>query len=281
MAHAQPSLDVKDLFFGGFLQIMEAVTLGMPFEVWKTKQISSLRHGKIESARESFTALMSGGVSRFYKGTGAKIVESGGKGAILLASSEATLNIIENASYSRTSAGAGLVSGFIGGVSQTLVMSPMTYVITHKTNHPNHGTGGIGILREAGFRRMYGSAAAMSMRQGTNWALRASFARGITNRYREAKGSDLNKVERMGCGIFAGMLACVNQPTEVLRVVVQARQASGESGVNTINSAKFVYQRYGILGFYTGLVPRMGLSAWQTLFMLTFAEFIKEAIAKL
>jgi hypothetical protein len=267
--------DPKDLIIGSVLQMIEAATLGMPFEVWKTQQISSLRRDKVESCTESFKALWTQGLAKFYKGTGAKMIESGAKGGVLVYSSQAVLDMMEKSGFERSGGTAGLVSGFCGGVSQTVVMSPLTYIITYKNNNPHAGSG-FSILQQAGIKGMYGSAPAMAMRQGSNWALRASLAGGITKQYRSWKGDELNKPERIMCGLLGGVVACVNQPTEVLRVVVQARQASGEKGVTTRNSASLVYKKYGFVGFYTGIVPRMGLSAWQTLFMVTGAGLLRE-----
>lgn len=268
--------DPKDLLIGGVLQMVEAATLGMPLEVWKTQQISSLRREKIETFTESFGALWQQGLAKFYKGTSAKLIESGAKGGVLVYSSQAILDIMEKSGFERNGGTAGLVSGFFGGVSQTVVMSPLTYIITFKNNNPQFAGGSIAILQQAGIKGMYGSAPAMAMRQGSNWALRASLAGGITKQYRSWKGEDLNKPERVMCGLLGGMVACVNQPTEVLRVVVQARQASGETGVTTRNTASLVYKKYGFAGFYTGIIPRMGLSAWQTLFMVTGAGLLRE-----
>ena len=36
-----------------------------------------------------------------------------------------------------------------------------------------------------------------------------------------------------------------------------------------------VYAEYGVAGLFKGLIPRMGLNIWQTLFMVTGAQMIK------
>lgn len=48
------SLDPKDLVVGAVLQCVEAATLGMPFEVWKTR----MGRFRNESTIESFRNLM-------------------------------------------------------------------------------------------------------------------------------------------------------------------------------------------------------------------------------
>jgi hypothetical protein len=267
---------------GAVLQCAEAFTLGMPFEVWKTQQISNLAKGNWQSAGTEFRALLDKGIGKFYHGTGAKMVESASKGAILLWGTNLTLDALPMFGLSRNTAVGGMVGGFCGGVMQTVVMSPMTFVITFKNRNPDYASASwVAILRKTGLRAAYGSAPAMAGRQGTNWALRWFFAQAVANKYREIKGAKLNMAEEIFCGLAGGALGCVNQPFEVLRVVQQARQATGDKTANTRNCAQLVYKQHGVMGFYAGIIPRMGLSAWQTLFMVTFAGFAKEALNNL
>ncbi|KAH9601504.1 Mitochondrial substrate/solute carrier [Trypanosoma melophagium] len=270
--------DPRDIAIGAVLQCGEAFTLGMPFEVWKTQQISGLAKGKWLSAAEEFKVLARSGVRRFYDGTGAKMIEAGLKGSILLFGTNLTLELEPMVGINPQSALGGMLAGFFGGVAQTTVMSPMTYVVTYKNRHPEHRSMSLfTLLKEAGFRKAYGSAPAMAGRQGTNWALRWFFAVAFTNQYKKFMGREkLSAPEEVLCGIVGGMLGCINQPFEVVRVLQQARVAMGDKTANTRNCAAHVYKTYGLRGFYAGLIPRMGLSAWQTMFMVTFAGMIKE-----
>jgi hypothetical protein len=253
----------------------------MPFEVWKTQQISGLAKGQWQSALVEFKILWGHGVQKFYHGTSAKMIESASKGAILVYGTNFTLNSVELLGLKKTSAAAGMIAGFCGGVMQTVVMSPMTYVITFKNRNPEYAKASwAAILRKCGVRGAFGSAPAMAGRQGTNWALRMFFANAVTNKYRQWKGGKLNTAEVIMTGLVGGAMGCINQPFEVLRVVQQARQATGDKGATTRSCAGFVYQKYGLAGFYAGVIPRMGLSAWQTLFMVTFAGAIKDAIGQ-
>lgn len=270
--------DWRDLAIGGSIQTAEAMSLGMPFEVWKTQQISSLRTGKIESAADSFAHLWAGGVGRFWKGSSAKMTESFLKGGVLFWATMATLDVLQELGMDRSSSFSTLIGGFMGGVAQTIVISPLTYVVTYRNSNPTDHCSSIAILRKTGFKGMFASAPAIALRQGSNWALRFMFAKEVANQYRKAKGEPLNLLEDIACGIAGGILGCINQPTEVLRVVVQSRQAKGEAGVTTRNSASMVYKNFGFAGFYAGLIPRMGLSAWQTVFMFTLAGRLRDII---
>ncbi|EKG01829.1 mitochondrial carrier protein, putative [Trypanosoma cruzi] len=272
--------DPRDILIGGVLQCTEAFTLGMPFEVWKTQQISGLAKGQWNSFIVEFKTLCESGWGRFYHGTGAKMVEAALKGSILLFGTNLTLELEPMLGVNPHGAMGGMLAGFVGGVMQTVVMSPMTYVVTYKNRNPQyHSMSLFTVLRKAGFRKAYGSAPAMAGRQGTNWALRWFFAVAFTNKYKELVGRQkLTTPEEIFCGIMGGVLGCINQPFEVVRVLQQARQATGEQGVTTRNCVSYVYKTYGLKGFYAGIIPRMGLSAWQTLFMVTFAGMIKERL---
>ena len=81
--------DPKDLATGAVLQCVEAATLGMPFEVWKTR----MGRFRNESTVEAFFNVYKhgGGASAFWRGLSAKLVESASKGAILLYAKEAIL----------------------------------------------------------------------------------------------------------------------------------------------------------------------------------------------
>ena len=70
-------------------------------------------------------------------------------------------------------------------------------------------------------------------------------------------------------------MACINQPFEVLRITIQAKHARGEHAT-TGSAMRELYSLYGFRGFYAGVIPRMMLSAWQTLFMVTFADMVKQ-----
>ncbi|CDJ59886.1 mitochondrial carrier domain-containing protein, putative [Eimeria maxima] len=71
----------SDLVKGAVLQCVEAATLGMPFEVWKTR----MGKHRNESTIEAFNSILRlRGFRGFWQGTGPKLIESASKGAVLL-----------------------------------------------------------------------------------------------------------------------------------------------------------------------------------------------------
>ncbi len=83
------SFSLKAFLLKGTCVCLEAASLGMPFEVWKTR-MGRYRH---ESTFQAFTSVYkAGGLKAFWKGTSAKMVESATKGAILLFAKEGIMS---------------------------------------------------------------------------------------------------------------------------------------------------------------------------------------------
>ena len=58
----------------------------------------------------------------------------------------------------------------------------------------------------------------------------------------------------------------------------QARAIAGEEAISMLGVFRNVVAEYGVAGLFKGLIPRMGLNIWQTLFMVTGAQMIKDAL---
>ena len=64
------------MLIGPLIQCMEAATLGMPFEVWKTRMGSNRTEGTLEAFKNIYRK---GGPKAFWAGTGPKMIESASK----------------------------------------------------------------------------------------------------------------------------------------------------------------------------------------------------------
>ena len=107
------------------LSCLSTITLGQPFEVWKTR----MGRQRAETTAQAFWQIMrSGGVRAFYKGTGPKLVESATKGGVLLVAKDAMETSLKRAGAASTT--AAFVGGAFGGVTQTIVMGPCTFLVT-------------------------------------------------------------------------------------------------------------------------------------------------------
>jgi hypothetical protein len=71
---------------GALLQMAEAATLGLPFEVWKTRMGRFRNEGNVAAFKNVYAE--GGGVKAFWAGFTPKMVESASKGAVLMVAKE-------------------------------------------------------------------------------------------------------------------------------------------------------------------------------------------------
>ena len=219
------SLKPKDLVVGGVLQTAEALTLGMPFEVWKTYMGTYRNTGTMEAFHVIYSR---GGVAAFWKGWQPKAVESFLKGGVLMFSKEAIIRGCQTLGASDVT--AGLVGGFGGGVAQVVVVGPCSYLVTASVT----GDKSIGMLeritqtyQRSGIAGFYKGGTALMLRQGSNWASRQGLTDLIRERLKSRYEGDPKKVklstaEEALAGILGGALSTWNQPFEVMRIEAQA-----------------------------------------------------------
>lgn len=78
---------------------------------------------------------------------------------------------------------------------------------------------------------------------------------------------------------IGGALATWNQPIEVVRVEMQSmvkdKSANRPAKPGVINTLAYVYRENGMKGLYRGVTPRIGLGIWQTVCMVSFADYVK------
>ncbi|KAL8448920.1 hypothetical protein Emed_003490 [Eimeria media] len=173
----------SDLARGAVLQCVEAATLGMPFEVWKT------RMGRQETILRGCSSM---GIPSKW---------------------------------------GGFLAGAGGGVCQTVVMGPCTFAVTALVNG------------EKGLRL-----------------------------------GDTMKHAFKTQGIRGGALSTWNQPFEVARIQMQSAAADGLPRRNIIYVFREIVKKEGPAALLQGIVPRIGLAVWQTLFMVSGAKLIGDML---
>jgi len=269
---------LKDVRNGALLQMLEAATLGMPFEVWKTRMGRFRTESTVQAFRNVYA---SGGAPAFWAGTSAKMVESATKGAVLMVSKERINDAARAAGVSPFL--SGIVAGAGGGVCQVVVMGPCTYLVTATVTGADQSRSILAIAREtfakAGVRGFYPGGTAIAFRQATNWASR----QGFTEKSREViaaaahgdKQAKLSVSQEAAAGVVGGALACWNHPFEVARIEAQARAAAGQPSLSMMAVFRQVVAENGVRGLFQGIIPRLGLGIWQTLFMVSGAKVLR------
>eukprot|EP00181_Compsopogon_caeruleus_P001515 CAMPEP_0184685790 /NCGR_PEP_ID=MMETSP0312-20130426/20216_1 /TAXON_ID=31354 /ORGANISM="Compsopogon coeruleus, Strain SAG 36.94" /LENGTH=284 /DNA_ID=CAMNT_0027140249 /DNA_START=121 /DNA_END=975 /DNA_ORIENTATION=- len=273
----------KDLRNGAILQCMEAASLGMPFEVWKTR----MGRFRSESTIRAFMMVYRGagggmaGVTAFWAGLGPKMVESATKGAVLMSAKESISDMASRAGLSPFA--SGILAGAGGGVCQVTVMGPCTYLVT-ATVTGDRSKSVLQIAKETfasrGLRGFYPGGTAIAFRQATNWASRQGFTEKtrevISERRYTTKTAKLTPTEEVLAGVIGGGLSCWNHPFEVARIEMQARANAGQKHLSMLQVFRAVVAESGVRGLFQGIIPRLGLGIWQTLFMVTGAKMLRK-----
>lgn len=279
----------RTLAIGGGIQVFEVSTLGQPFEVLKTHMAANRQDGLLAAIRKTYSR---GGISGFYQGLIPWAwIEASTKGAVLLYTSshlehwfKHTLNLGGSA--------AGILAGMGGGLAQTYTtMGFCTFMKTVEvTRHkaigqqiPSTWAVAGDILKREGIRGLNRGASAVALRQMTNWGSRMGIAR-ITEqllRGDRPTSETLSASERLLSAAVGGALGCWNQPIEVIRVEMQSQIKSANRPVSptVFNTAAYIYKEHGLLGFYRGVTPRIGLSVYLTVCMVFGGDELKRRFA--
>lgn len=92
-------------------------------------------------------------------------------------------------------------------------------------------------------------------------------------RYGDEKAK-LTKGEEALSGVIGGAMSSWNHPFEVARIEMQARANSGQAALSMVGVFRLVLKEHGPIGLFQGVIPRIGLNIWQTLFMVSLVHVI-------
>jgi len=292
----QKGISWSNIAVGAIMNMFEVTTLGQPLEVLKTQMAAN----RSESMFQAFRTIWSrGGVLGFYQGLIPWAwIEASTKGGVLLF----TASEVETATMKMgVSPGfAGLLGGMTGGVAQAYAtMGFCTTMKTAEITRAKQAVTGIkppstfklfaDIYRKEGLAGINKGVNAVAVRQCTNWGSRMGFARLAEDMIRSARGKGANDplgaFDKIISSAIGGALATWNQPIEVVRVEMQS-MAKGAVNVNRpakltiFNTLAFIYKENGIKGLYRGVTPRIGLGIWQTICMVSLADYVKAWVKK-
>jgi len=292
----QKGVNWSNIAVGGIMNMFEVTTLGQPLEVLKTQMAANRSQTMWQACRSVWAR---GGVTGFYQGLIPWAwIEASTKGAVLIfAASE-----VETASLG---AGinpglAGLLGGMTGGIAQAYAtMGFTTCMKTAEITRAKTAATGVkppstwavfaDIYRREGLAGVNKGVNAVAVRQCTNWGSRMGFARLAEDVIRKVRGKGegdkLGAADKIIASSVGGALATWNQPIEVIRVEMQSMAKSTANAnrpqkLTILNTLSFIYKENGIKGLYRGVTPRIGLGIWQTICMVSFADYVKAWIKK-
>ncbi|KAL5641545.1 hypothetical protein ACGC1H_001878 [Rhizoctonia solani] len=236
-----------------------------------------------------------GGVAGFYQGLipWAWIEASTKGGVLLFTAAEVESRAMK---FGWSSASAGLLGGMSGGIVQAYAtMGFCTCMKTAEITRHKQAAAGIkppstwvvfaDIYRREGLAGINKGVNAVALRQMTNWGSRIGFARLAETTIRNIRGKNendkLGAADKILASSIGGALGTWNQPIEVVRVEMQSMSKEAVASANrpakltVFNTLAFVYKENGIKGLYRGVTPRIGLGIWQTVCMVSFADYVK------
>lgn len=201
--------------------------------------------------------------------------------------------------YVRDAGAAPFVAGIAGGMAGGLVQAYATMgfctcmktveITQHKVaasgvKPPSTIATFMDIYRREGIRGINKGVNAVAVRQVTNWGSRFGLSRVAETGIRRITGKDesvkLGVGEKILASGLGGGLSAWNQPIEVIRVEMQSKTVDPNRPKNlgVFSAAKYIYSNNGIKGLYRGVTPRIGLSIWQTVWLVLSSNWTSWAI---
>ena len=253
---------------GAFLRIASDLTGGTVLESIKTR-VTVTREGPIEATRNIVES--GGGVLALWTGTPSRTIEGALIGALFMLGSVLTKSQLKRVGAPPTV--AALVGGVVGGIAQSLAMTPAGMIFTSLHTHKgqkgyendNALTATKRVLQEKGFWGLYAGNGPMVLRQASNWASRAGF----TEIARTTLGmSKMGIWGEIGSGAIGGVGSCWNTPIETIRVVMQRDISNGKPAKTMSDYWTEIKEAEGWPGLFRGVTPRAIQAIWQTVFLV-------------
>jgi len=276
-----------NLGIGALLNLAEVTTLGQCFENIKTRQAAHRTENVVTATRRIYE---SRGLKGFWTGLIPWAwIEAGTKGAVLFfAASE--IEYFCRAKLHMDKGISGILAGMGGGICQAYAtMGISTTMKTAAITSTPDGKGALqnfkDILAAEGIRGVNKGVNAVAVRQATNWGLRLGIARFVEQTMQKMQSPEdraahkpLSFGQKILASTIGGTLGCMNQPIEVIRVEMQSKvkDASRPAKMTIANTAAHIYKSNGIRGFFTGVIPRVGLGIWQSIFMIALGDRAKQ-----
>eukprot|EP00612_Vaucheria_litorea_P002554 CAMPEP_0171458006 /NCGR_PEP_ID=MMETSP0945-20130129/3851_1 /TAXON_ID=109269 /ORGANISM="Vaucheria litorea, Strain CCMP2940" /LENGTH=256 /DNA_ID=CAMNT_0011983715 /DNA_START=353 /DNA_END=1120 /DNA_ORIENTATION=+ len=242
--------------------------------------------GKVKAdAKPKYTGVFSGivytvrttGFFSLYRGLAPTLLGSMPKAGIRFGGNSYLKSKLEDKNGKLT-ASSNFLAGFGAGVVEALVaVTPIETVKTKAIQGNMPFVAGVKqILKTEGPKGLYQGVEATVMKQGSNQGLRFMWF----NEYKKILIGDSNKtlspVENLLGGMSAGTFSTLgNNPFDVVKTRMQGLNASRYS--STLDCFSKILKEEGIVGFYRGVVPRLGrVIPGQGIIFMSFEAIQKE-----
>jgi hypothetical protein len=266
-ANVAPAGLAKNLLRGAVLRIASDLSGGTPLESIKCRVTVTK-----ENMFEAYQAICDqDGVLGLWSGTPSRTIEGALLGAVFILGSTLTKQQVLAMGASKTM--AALAGGMVGGVAQSVVMTPAGMIFTSlnvnrgKKGHENDNAFTVAkrIIDEKGLLGLYSGVTPMCLRQASNWASRSAFTEIARTTFGMSKYGILGEI---GSGVIGGVGSCWNTPIETLRVLLQKDVSQGVTTKPFGTYWQDIVDEDGYPGLFRGVTPRGIQAIWQTIFMV-------------
>lgn len=262
-----------NLLRGAFLRVASDLSGGTPLESIKCR-VTCTTDGPIQATR---SIISEGGIAALWTGTPSRTIEGSLLGAIFLLGS--TLTKKQALAMGASPTLAALAGGLVGGVAQSIVMTPASMIFTSlnmNKNEPgfekdNAMTVTRRIVKEKGILGMYAGISPMALRQATNWASRSCFTEIARTTLKMSQYGTLGEI---GSGVIGGLGSCWNTPIETIRVLMTADAGVGRQPKTFKGYWDEIVEKQGYAGLFRGVTPRGIQAIWQTVFMVVVPNML-------
>jgi len=265
---------MRNLFRGAFLRVTSDLAGGTPLENIKTRVAATT-----DSPLQAFRGIVAGnnGFLSLWSGSSTRAVEGALLGGVFMVASVATKKQVLYIGGSK--AVAALVGGIVGGVAQTVVMTPASLVLTSlnlnqdKPGYENDNSYTVArrIINEKGIKGMFIGAGPMAARQASNWSSRSMLTEIARSNLRLSR---FGLVGEIGSGLIGGVGSCWNTPIERVRVLMQRDVVEGRRPKTFYSYYDHIVDEAGFPGLFRGVTPRALQAMWQTVFMVVVPNIL-------
>lgn len=212
-----------------------------------------------------------------WTGTPSRTVEGALLGAIFILGSSTTKRQVLAMGGSPTA--AALAGGLVGGVAQSIVMTPAGMIFTSlnlnrgKPGYENDNAWRVckRIVKEKGPLGLYYGNGPMALRQASNWMSRSGFTEVCRS---TLKLSEYGVWGELASGAIGGVGSCWNTPIETIRVIMQGDVSAGRPAKTTGEYWNQLVEEQGYAGLFRGVTPRAIQAVYQTVFMVVIPNMM-------
>lgn len=284
----------RNLIRGSILKVAADSFGGLPFEVWKSsvvleriqtaekyknrKEHPSVGKSDIEVLK---CVLNERGWKGLWSGWPARTVEGCFSGAVLLAAKETLKKTMLQSPVIRDNISAStiaFIAGAGGGASQAIIMAPCSLLVSAAVANKDENvlTSVRKVWSKYGLKGIYRGGTAVAARQATNWASRQGFTE-LVRPLIKIPGVPGEIVS----GCIGGTLSCWNTPLEIARIESQSQSflqrestSNEKMNRNLFQTLGHIVESHGVTGLYTGILPRIGQSCYQTVFLVCIPRIL-------